>query len=225
MSRKPPSLESSNPPPRPKAKASAGIKRLNSLSALTKAPPTSNEHTREYVTELTQEKNDRGACILVVTNVENKLLNAIKHRLKVTDKYYEKIFGFNGPLGTFDNKIRMGYALEIFGDEMLENLNVIKSIRNAFAHSRLPINFDTPEVVSACELLIKPKIRTDVQEQIAAFESGWAQANTSRRKFITISSIIAGNFSIYTQCAARKFVRDHEKYPFMQRLMRPKPLP
>ena len=61
------------------------------------------------------------------------------------------------PLRDFDARIRMAFALGIFGEGMRSDLSLIRSIRNTFAHSRLDINFDTPEVVEACRHFTLPK--------------------------------------------------------------------
>jgi DNA-binding MltR family transcriptional regulator len=54
----------------------------------------------------------------------------------------------NGPLGSFYSRIAMGYALGIHDNNMRNDLNIVRNIRNAFAHSRKSIQFDHPAVAA-----------------------------------------------------------------------------
>jgi DNA-binding MltR family transcriptional regulator len=58
----------------------------------------------------------------------------------------EALFGPDRPLGTFSSRIRIAQALGIFGPKTAHDLNIMREIRNAFAHVIRKINFDTPEV-------------------------------------------------------------------------------
>ena len=58
----------------------------------------------------------------------------------------EAIFGINGPLSSFSSKINLAYALSIFGPETRENLDKIRELRNACAHSKRNVSFATKEV-------------------------------------------------------------------------------
>jgi hypothetical protein len=55
--------------------------------------------------------------------------------------------GDRGPLSTFSNKILMGHALRIYDENTRCNLDIVRNIRNAFAHSKRPINFDHDLVI------------------------------------------------------------------------------
>ena len=50
----------------------------------------------------------------------------------------------------------MAKALKIFGTETEANLGLIRAIRNAFAHSTIPITFETPEIIELCRFLVVP---------------------------------------------------------------------
>jgi hypothetical protein len=51
-----------------------------------------------------------------------------------------------GPLSTFARKIALGHALRLYDADFRDNLDIIRSIRNAFAHSKRLIDFDHPLV-------------------------------------------------------------------------------
>jgi len=229
MSKRPPKPDGIAPNPRfkaPRAPSEAGSAILNSLSALSRANPK-RDHRKEFIQEINQEKNDRGAAILVVTNVENALRSCLQNVLANQNDQHDSLFGINRPMSTFDSKIRMAYAFGIIGPEMRWNLDVIRSVRNAFAHSQIPITFETKEVAKAALLLRKPDLfRHDFIED-AVFTRDWEISTTTRMKFITICNIMATNLARYAHSTVgyRALDRDHEKNPQLQIVVRLKPLP
>lgn len=54
----------------------------------------------------------------------------------------------NGALATFFSKIVLGYALGLYDKEVMDYVNIIRRIRNAFAHSRKDISFATPQIMA-----------------------------------------------------------------------------
>ena len=90
-------------------------------------------------------KNDRGAAILLAANLESSLQIAIERKEPTADR-----------TATFEAKIKKGHALGLFGEETKNNLDLIRWIRNAFAHSLSPVRFSTAEIESACALLKLP---------------------------------------------------------------------
>jgi len=57
------------------------------------------------------------------------------------------LVGDNGPLNSFSSKIIVGYALGIYDEGMRNDLNIVRNIRNVFAHSKRLIQFDHPLIV------------------------------------------------------------------------------
>ena len=49
--------------------------------------------------------------------------------------------------------------MKIIGPITYSDLNLIKELRNQFAHSRRPFDFQTPEVVAVCNQLKVPQLR------------------------------------------------------------------
>jgi DNA-binding MltR family transcriptional regulator len=226
MPKRPPKPEGLPSKPRFKARGKPPNATLESLSALSRATPK-QDHRGDFIQEINQEKNDRGAAILVVTNVENALQTCLQNILVNQDASHNDLFGNNAPMATFDSKIRMAYALGIVGPEMLENLNIIRHIRNAFAHSKIPITFDTKEVADASNLLHKPDLIDFAPIDDSVFASDWEISNTIRMKFITICNIMATNLARYAHHASglRMLVRNHKTNKKLQIVVRSKPLP
>jgi hypothetical protein len=157
------------------------------------------EHYEEYLKQAHSETNDRGAAIIISTNLENVLQAALENRLQVGPKRPD-LFRFSGPLGTFDNKIKMGEALKIFGSQTKKSLMMIKDIRNAFAHAKIPIGFTNPAVLAACRYLMIPQLlppvsrpsdwKPETQEQLDAIQG--------KLRFSRVCDDIAHNLLILT---------------------------
>ena len=186
----------------------------------------SSEHFVMFNEQIRAEKNDRGAAILAATNVENALQYALRRRLVVKEAQYESLFGLNSPLGTFDNKIRVAFAVKIFGEQTERNLELIRVIRNTFAHAHIPITFETEQVKDVCKFLVVPEllppfsVRVDKQGRVIPRQT----PRTERETFCTVCEYLAHNFVIYGSLC----FQTHRPPPQDDRYeiyARPKPLP
>jgi hypothetical protein len=108
---------------------------INALTKLMRKKVTSDQ-TKAYFEEV-------GAV-----GDEDALQTAIAANLKV-DADDAKLFGYDSPMGTF----RIASAIGIIGPATKNDLNLVKAIRNTFAHSKIPMNFETPEIAAAANLL------------------------------------------------------------------------
>jgi hypothetical protein len=94
------------------------------------------EHFGQLQQEADAEKNDRGAAILLAANLENALQYTIEKFLESGGASMSELFGHNSPIGSFSSKIIIAHSLRILGKETRSNLDIIRTIRNAFAHAR-----------------------------------------------------------------------------------------
>ncbi len=130
------------------------------LAALSKmCPPDSDVHSYFAVVH---GETDRGLVIMGSALLENALTKAIRSGAPVAeDKIIRGWFdGPNAPFGSFGAKIQLGRVLAIYGPQMTRRLTLIKGIRNAFAHSAVPLDFDHPTIEAECKKLslFKPTI-------------------------------------------------------------------
>jgi DNA-binding MltR family transcriptional regulator len=94
---------------------------------------------------------DRSMAIIGSTVVERALEAAIAAKfVPLTNSELSELFGQSGPLSTFFGKIRVAYALNSIGVKTKSDLDIIRAVRNAFAHSLLEMRFDFPEIVALC---------------------------------------------------------------------------
>jgi hypothetical protein len=128
---------------------------LEALSRIT-AAELSPEDFAAFGREIAEVANPRGAAILLAVQLEEALQFALSHRLRIGSHSRTDVFGYDSPMGTFDRKIRVAHAVKLVSDETRRNLDIIRRIRNAFAHAIVPISFETQQVVGACELLKIP---------------------------------------------------------------------
>jgi hypothetical protein len=134
---------------------------LNRLQKFASGIPDENQ-TNTFLRQLEQREHlkqrehddsgDRTAAILGSTIVENALRVALLARFRPDGKRHEKIFeGEEGPLSNFAARIKVAYALRIFGPKTHRDMRCIKAVRNAFAHSLMAMDFTTPEIATVCE--------------------------------------------------------------------------
>jgi hypothetical protein len=175
------------------------------LNKVMQAVPT-REHLKRYTQEVQNEVGHRGAAILLATTVENALDVAIVKALQLKPSRQEEMFRSGGVFGDFSNKIIMGHALRIYGAETRLNLDIIRSIRNAFAHAKIPISFDTDEVSVMCSFLMLPKVLVVTTGEMAEYPDGFDP--TRKERYQIVCNGIAANLlwwhSVQTRNIAEK---------------------
>lgn len=102
-------------------------------------------------------QHDRAAAIILAAQVESALRAVILSRMvPFSEKDEADLFGPPGPLCTFSGKIKIAFGLGAYGPDTRVDLETIREIRNAFAHARKPIKFETPEIAEKCAKLRAP---------------------------------------------------------------------
>lgn len=160
MPRRPPKPPGVEAVPRYKEKQSRATRKparalFDAVSQLTKVQPSFG-HYADFRVQTTGLDNDRGAAILLATNVENALESTLARILRIDPDASDELFGFNAPLHRFSDKVTIGYALRIYGPETRFNLDCIRAIRNAFAHAKIPIHFKTLAIAHLCDAMTMP---------------------------------------------------------------------
>jgi hypothetical protein len=99
--------------------------------------------------------SDRAVVLLCATAVENIIENAILHVFR-DHADVRALVDFDHPIGTFSAKITVAFALGIFHTQTKHDLDLIRLLRNGFAHSRMLLRFETPAVKGVCDNLLLP---------------------------------------------------------------------
>jgi DNA-binding MltR family transcriptional regulator len=101
------------------------------------------------------DESDRGFVIILVSYIEDLLAEQILKKLKpLTTGQRKDLFRTGAALGSFTAKVNLAFALGIIDDQRVSELEIFKAMRNACAHSRKNINFNTLELKRALALLI-----------------------------------------------------------------------
>jgi hypothetical protein len=132
-------------------KASIKSRGRESLHSLTRELPNQDEF-KDIESDLT-ESSDRSAAIIASSMVELCLEKSITEALPRGNKVLNELIGRDGALNSFYSKNYLGYALSLYGDEILKELEAIRRIRNAFAHAARPIKFSMPMIGNECAKL------------------------------------------------------------------------
>jgi DNA-binding MltR family transcriptional regulator len=126
---------------------------------------TLRDFTREFPLQEDQDRfrgamnadSDLVVAIVSAIEVEYLLEEAIILKLKRTDDgTLELLTRENGSLSSFFSKIGLAYALKIIDETRMEYINVVRRIRNAFAHSRKDISFSNPLILGEIARLKLP---------------------------------------------------------------------
>jgi DNA-binding MltR family transcriptional regulator len=133
---------------------------ITSLSRLIREHPTLTEIFAMSDPSALDALDDRSLAILQAADLEYALERAIRCRMiDLTDTEAKEIFvGDSAPLATFSAKIKIGYALGIYGANTKSELDRMKAIRNVFAHARKPFKFSTPEIKMVCSKLTSAEL-------------------------------------------------------------------
>ena len=121
----------------------------------------------DKILALVANESDRGTVIILGSLIEDELLRRIfeKSRSDLSETEKNALAKHGGPLGSFENRIKFGHALEVVPPDEVPTLEALKRMRNACAHSREEISFSTPELRNVMALMFGPKTGDAVRKQ------------------------------------------------------------
>ncbi len=117
----------------------------------------------DEVNRMTNELNkesDRGAVLVGVAYLDELLIRLFRKRMLLSKKLDEELFEGFGPLSALSARIKVAYALGWIGSETYHDLNLLRSLRNEFAHAHEPKAFSDASVEKRCSQLELPKTAT-----------------------------------------------------------------
>jgi|HubBroStandDraft_5_1064220.scaffolds.fasta_scaffold53754_1 DNA-binding MltR family transcriptional regulator len=109
---------------------------------------TPDERTTISAIANSPDQNPIVTAILGYVLVEHELDLLLRPRFKRRDdETWQALQDERGPLRSFYAKIAVGHAFGIYDDKLRNDLDVIRTVRNAFAHSKKLLHFDDPLIV------------------------------------------------------------------------------
>ncbi|MBR8301364.1 hypothetical protein KDW49_11645 [Burkholderia dolosa] len=95
-----------------------------------------------------QKQDDQAMVLSLATFLEDtlgRLLLAYFRSCKATKDLVE---GFNAPLGTFGSRIKAVYAFGLVTDDQFKDMEILRKVRNHFAHNWEDISFEQNDIQS-----------------------------------------------------------------------------
>jgi len=125
-----------------------------------KRPPTTSEEIiqrRDELFEALSKESDRGVVLISASFLEEALEALLRARFSIrhskSKSSINPLFGTFGPLDSFSAKVKICYATDLIGEWMYGDLEIVRKLRNDFAHSVGAARFDLPKAVQLTERL------------------------------------------------------------------------
>lgn len=156
-----------------------------------------------------EKDSDRAAGIVAAAVVEQRLAEFIQSRFpesKLAARLITKLFNSTSPLGSFSAKIDAAYLFGYISEEAQSDLQIIKEVRNRFAHSLDIDSFERPEIKARCEnLRLVDRFVTEMDDEdqaaivrgdapkssgaLMSFTGAGAQMKIPRQRYVTSAMV------------------------------------
>lgn len=100
-----------------------------------------------------RSETDRGAALVGAALIDQKLADTLHSFFVVGKTAGELLDGGTAPLGTFSARIKVTYALGLIDSFELTECDLIRKVRNEFAHSIHGTTFAEPKITVLCDRL------------------------------------------------------------------------
>lgn len=97
-----------------------------------------------------EKESDRGCALIAAAYLDVVLSRLLRAALVDNKGVAADLFGHNGALGTFSSRIDLAYMMGYIGEKVRRDLNLIRKIRNNFAHLERPIEFADEKIANWC---------------------------------------------------------------------------
>jgi mannitol operon repressor len=114
------------------------------------------EHDIQYFSEFLaefQKESDRGGALVGAALLDARLERLLLSHLVKGKGSEELVSGGNAPLGSFSARINVCLALGLITPPEQHELNLVRKIRNEFAHREHGITFDDQKISGICRAL------------------------------------------------------------------------
>jgi len=105
--------------------------------------------------------NDRSAIITIASHAEGNLQyligSSLPHLRKAEQKEWAETFRHDGPLGTFSACIKVALYLTLIDEPLRDQLDDLRDMRNAVAHTHRRVTFDDVELQNVAKRIFAPK--------------------------------------------------------------------
>ncbi len=135
--------------------------------------PPINPHNEPFVDELNSlleslhTHDDRSVVLNMAAFAEDTLEILLLAYLREEMQAKELVTGFNAPLGTFSARIKAAFVLGLLRQDGYETLEILRKIRNKFAHNWSGVSLDRDDIKSHINRLSRSRFEefTDAQSE------------------------------------------------------------
>lgn len=131
-----------------------------------------------------ENETDRGVALLAVAFLDDVLDLLLRASFVNDSEAVNRLIGPGRPLESFGSRAHVGYCIGLLGADVYNDINLIREIRNDFAH-RQPTNFEEGDIRAKCN-----KLRC-VAPMLQEIESC-----TARERFIASVVVIANHLIV-----------------------------
>ena len=104
-----------------------------------------------------RSESDRGATILANVWIEDLLERKLRTLFKKgNSSTRRKLFELNGPFASFSSKILVAHSLGWIDSQIHDDINLVRKIRNVFAHEIHGIDLESPKIRSLIDQFKTP---------------------------------------------------------------------
>ncbi|MDP1633474.1 MAG: MltR family transcriptional regulator [Gallionellaceae bacterium] len=111
----------------------------------------------------TKHEGDRACALILTANLDNRIRELlVAHFVEMTPAQQKDLFEGTGALPTLSSRVRISYACGLLSEDEVHDLNLIRKIRNHFAHEEHGWSFATSAISKLCGSLKMPtRLRQD----------------------------------------------------------------
>jgi DNA-binding MltR family transcriptional regulator len=137
------------------------------------------------------EETNRSAALVAASLLDTALERLIRHSLKRKDaELNNQLFQQRGPLGDFYSKILIASAFGVISDAAAGELNIVRNIRNVFAHATANLSFKTPEIAREIKRSTLLRVIREKTIEPMAEEERSPREMTPDREFLLLVQIL-----------------------------------
>ena len=141
----------------------------------TTAAPPDDPSLKKALARFTKQA-DRGSALIATAWVDDCLTECVRGTFRPDKKVVADLLRPDGALGTFGSRIKLAYLLDVIDPTAYHDLELLRRIRNTFAHGRQDLRFTTAAVKSRCREFHAVK---------AAKLSGWTITSPKQQALVT----------------------------------------
>jgi DNA-binding MltR family transcriptional regulator len=106
----------------------------------------------EFRAALTHE-SDRGCALFAAAYLDVAICDLIRASLVESNNVEDDLFAGTAPLSTFSARIKLAYYMGKISREARSDLDIVRRIRNDFAHDATALTFEAKVIAARCRAL------------------------------------------------------------------------